>query len=95
MRPRLADFVLGLGLGALLGAVLALLFAPVEGTKMRQLLLAQSRTLRQQGEGALDQLSTQMKERTQEALETGRQTTDKLAARLPRLGKRAPPEQQE
>jgi gas vesicle protein len=62
------EFILGLILGALLGAVLAILFAPMEGSQMRQQLLDQGIELRNRGGEAIDQVSQQVQQRSQEAL---------------------------
>jgi len=82
MSRRGSGFFLGLVLGAVVGATLAILFAPQEGEKTRNLLLEQSGDLRKRTEGTLDQLTSQTKERFNDALATGRETYGKVKEEL-------------
>ena len=75
---RRSGFFLGLVLGAVVGATLAILFAPQEGEKTRTLLTEQGLELRKRGESTLDQLSGQMKERWNDALATGKETYSRV-----------------
>lgn len=88
MSNRGSGFFLGLVLGAVVGATLAILFAPQEGEKTRSLLLEQSGDLRKRTEGTLDQVSGQLRERVNDALTSGRekygQVKEDLSARYNR-----------
>jgi gas vesicle protein len=78
MSRRGSGFFLGLVLGAVVGATLAILFAPEEGEKVRNLLLEQGIDIRKRTEGTLDSLSGQAKERFNDAVATGRETYGKV-----------------
>ena len=80
MDRRGSGFFFGLVLGAVVGATLAILFAPQEGEKTRGLLLEQGLELRKRGEGTLDQLTGQVKDRFGEALASGRETYNAVKA---------------
>lgn len=82
MSNRGSGFFLGLVLGAVVGATLAILFAPQEGEKTRNLLLEQGVDLRKRTEGTLDQISGQAKERFNEAMSSGRETYGKVKDEL-------------
>ena len=88
MSNRGSGFFLGLVLGAVVGATLAILFAPQEGEKTRNLLLEQGEDIRKRTEGTLDQVSGQLRERMNDALSSGRekysQVKDDLSARYNR-----------
>ena len=88
MSNRGSGFFLGLVLGAVVGATLAILFAPQEGEKTRNLLLEQSGDLRKRTEGTLDQVSGQVRGRVNDALTSGRekyeQVKEDLSARYNR-----------
>ncbi|HEY7351012.1 MAG TPA: YtxH domain-containing protein [Ktedonobacterales bacterium] len=88
MSRRGSGFFLGLVLGVVVGATLAILFAPQEGEKTRNLLLDQSGDLRKRTEGAIDQLSDQARDRFNKAVAAGRevysQTKEDLSARYNR-----------
>ncbi len=79
---RGSGFFLGLVLGIVVGAVLAILFAPQEGEKTRSLLVEQGLELRKRAEGTVDQLSGQVRERFNDALATGRETYGKVKEEL-------------
>ncbi len=79
---RISGFFLGLTLGAVVGATLAILFAPQEGEKTRDLLLQQGLELRKRTEGTLDQLSGQTRDRLNDALATGKETYGKVKEEL-------------
>jgi gas vesicle protein len=79
---RISGFFLGLTLGAVVGATLAILFAPQEGEKTRDLLLQQGLELRRRTEGTLDQLSGQTRDRVNNALATGKETYGKVKEEL-------------
>ena len=55
---RQAGFVSGLMLGILIGAGFALLFAPEQGSKTRDRLKKQMRSLQEEAGGALDRAGT-------------------------------------
>lgn len=78
MSNRGSGFFLGLVLGAVVGATLAILFAPQEGEKTRNLLLEQSDDIRKRTEGTIDQLTGQARERFNDALASGRETYGKV-----------------
>jgi gas vesicle protein len=82
MSRRGSGFFLGLVLGAVVGATLAILFAPQEGEKVRNLLLEQGIDIRKRTEGTLDQLSGQAKERFNDAMATGRETYGRVKEEL-------------
>ncbi len=82
MKSRGSGFFLGLVLGVVVGATLAILFAPQEGEKTRNLLLEQSGDLRKRTEGTLDQLTSQTRGRLNDALATGRETYGKVKEEL-------------
>jgi gas vesicle protein len=82
MSRRSSGFFFGLVLGAVVGATLAILFAPQEGERTRNLLLEQGLELRKRTEGTLDQLSGQARERFNEALAQGRETYGKVKEEL-------------
>lgn len=82
MSRRGSGFFLGLVLGAVVGATLAILFAPQEGEKVRNLLLEQGIDIRKRTEGTLDQLSGQAKDRFNDALTTGRETYGRVKEEL-------------
>jgi gas vesicle protein len=82
MSRRGSGFFLGLVLGAVVGATLAILFAPQEGEKTRNVLLEQGLELRKRAEGTIDQVSGQTRERFNEALATGRDTYGKVKEEL-------------
>ncbi len=82
MSRRGSGFFLGLVLGAVVGATLAILFAPQEGEKTRNLLLEQGGDIRKRTEGTLDQLTGQLRERASEALATGRETYGRVKEEL-------------
>jgi gas vesicle protein len=88
MSNRGSGFFLGLVLGAVVGATLAILFAPQEGEKTRNLLLEQGGDLRKRTEGTLDQVSGQVRGRVTDALTSGRekyeQVKEDLSARYNR-----------
>jgi len=79
---RFSGFVLGLALGAVVGATLAILFAPQEGEKTRNLLLEQGLELRKRTEGTLDQLTGQTRDRFNDAVATGKETYGKVKDEL-------------
>ena len=79
---RISGFFLGLTLGAIVGATLAILFAPHEGEKTRDLLMQQGLELRRRTEGTLDQLGGQTRDRLNDALATGRETYGKVKEEL-------------
>ena len=78
MGRRGSGFFLGLVLGAVVGATLAILFAPQEGEKTRNLLIEQGMELRKRGEGTIDQLTGQVKDRFGDALASGRETYSRV-----------------
>lgn len=82
MSRRGSGFFLGLVLGAVVGATLAILFAPQEGEKTRNVLLEQGVELRKRTEGTLDQLSGQARDRFNDALAQGRDTYGKVKEEL-------------
>lgn len=82
MSRRGSGFFLGLVLGAVVGATLAILFAPQEGEQTRNLLVEQGVDIRKRTEGTLDQLSGQAKERFNDALATGRETYGRVKEEL-------------
>lgn len=82
MGRRGSGFFLGLVLGAVVGATLAILFAPQEGEKTRNVLLEQGVELRKRTEGTLDQLSGQARERFNDALSQGRDAYGKAKEEL-------------
>jgi gas vesicle protein len=82
MSNRGSGFFLGLVLGALVGATLAILFAPQEGEKTRNLLLEQGTDIRKRAEGLIDQVPAQTKERFNEALASGRDTYGRVKEEL-------------
>ncbi len=88
MSNRGSGFFLGLVLGAVVGATLAILFAPQEGEKTRNLLLEQGDDLRRRTEDTLDQVSGQVRGRVTDALASGRekysQVKEDLSARYNR-----------
>lgn len=79
---RGSGFFLGLVLGAIVGATLAILFAPQEGEKTRNLLVEQGLDLRKRTEGTVDQLNSQAKGRFNEAFATGKETYGKVKDEL-------------
>ena len=70
-----ASFALGLFAGAVIGAGVALLFAPKTGTETRELLGEQYR-------GLADRVSTATEELRQQARERGQQITSQLSDRI-------------
>lgn len=68
MRDRDAYFLLGLLLGAALGAAAMFFFAPAEGAKTRQQVIDQSLALRRRAQETVDDLGDQISERSQAAL---------------------------
>ena len=82
MGRRGSGFFLGLVLGAVVGATLAILFAPQEGEKTRNVLLEQGVELRKRTEGTLDQLSGQARDRFNDALAQGREQYGKVKEEL-------------
>lgn len=68
MRDYRADFFLGFLLGAALGATLMIFFAPAEGAKTRQQIIDQGVALRQRAQETVDDVSSQISERSQAAL---------------------------
>jgi gas vesicle protein len=82
MSRRGSGFFLGLVLGLVVGATLAILFAPQEGEKTRNLLLEQGVDIRKRTEGTLDQVSGQVRERFNDALATGRETYGRVKEEL-------------
>jgi gas vesicle protein len=85
MRDQGADFVLGLVLGALLGAAVMILFAPDEGAKTRQHMINQGVALRRRALETADEVSYQIKERTQDALALASKPFTKRKRGLARL----------
>ncbi len=82
MGRRSSGFFLGLVLGAVVGATLAILFAPQEGERTRSLLLEQGAELRKRTEGTLDHFSSQAKERFNDAVAQGREKYGKVKEEL-------------
>lgn len=82
MGRRSSGFFFGLVLGMVVGATLAILFAPQEGEKTRNVLLEQGLELRKRTEGTLDQLSGQARERFNDALASGREQYGKVKEEL-------------
>jgi gas vesicle protein len=74
MNRRGSGFFLGLVMGAIVGATLAILFAPQEGEKTRNMLVEQGLELRRRGEGAVDQITGQVRDRVGDAVAQGRET---------------------
>ena len=68
MRDRDAYFLLGLLLGAALGAAAMFFFAPAEGAKTRQQVIDQGVALRRRAQETVDDVSGQITERSQAAL---------------------------
>lgn len=79
---RGSGFFLGLVLGAAVGAALAILFAPQEGEKTRNLLIEQGLELRKRTEGTVDDLNSQAKSRFNDAIATGKETYGKVKDEL-------------
>ena len=88
MSNRGSGFFFGLVLGAVVGATLAILFAPQEGEKTRNLLLEQGGDIRKRAEGLIEQVPEQARERFNDAMTSGRETygrvKDELSARYNR-----------
>lgn len=68
MNDRGVYFVLGLLLGAALGAAVMFFLAPAEGAKSRQQVFDQGIALRRRAQETVDDLGGQISERSQAAL---------------------------
>jgi gas vesicle protein len=68
MNDRGVYFVLGLLLGAALGAAVMFFLAPAEGAKSRQQVIDQGIALRRRAQETADDLGGQISERSQAAL---------------------------
>lgn len=72
-----SGFFWGLILGLLVGAALAILFAPQPGDETREQLSEQSVLLRRQGKVRAEQLKSELRERYGDAVVQGREAYDR------------------
>lgn len=68
-QPSINSFAIGLLLGSVIGAALALWFAPKSGKQMQSFLFKQGAKLRKQATQRTDQLYNDVKEVTAQTLE--------------------------